>query len=82
MKIHPKVPIYLTRYIKKKKTLCNTLSWGNWNSGFVKLGVWWAEQDINYNSAGCKSCFGGNYSREETIQERKVFPEIWYYFAM
>ena len=35
----------MTCYIKKKKTLCNTLDWGNWYSGFVKLGVWWAEQD-------------------------------------
>ena len=26
-------------YIKKEKPLCNTLNWGNWNSGFVKLGV-------------------------------------------
>ena len=31
---------------KKKKTLCNTLNWGNWNSGFIKLGVRWAERDI------------------------------------
>ena len=29
----------------KKKTLCNTLNWGNWNSGDVKLGVRWAERD-------------------------------------
>ena len=35
-----------TRYIKKKKTLCNTLNWGNWYSGFLKLGVRWAERDI------------------------------------
>ena len=35
----------ITHYIKKKKTLCNTLNWGNWNSGFVKLGVRWAERD-------------------------------------
>ena len=26
-------------------TLCNILNWGNWNSGFVKLGVRWAERD-------------------------------------
>ena len=32
-------------YIKKKKTLCNTLNWGSWDSGMVKLGVWWAEWD-------------------------------------
>ena len=31
----------------RKKTLCNTLNWENWNSGFEKLGVRWAEQDIN-----------------------------------
>ena len=37
----------ITLYIKKKEeTLCNTLNWGNWNSGFVKLDVWWAEGDI------------------------------------
>ena len=36
-----------TSYIKKKKTLCNTLNWGNWNSGFVKLGVGWAERNIS-----------------------------------
>ena len=35
-----------TLYMKKKKTLCNTLNWGNWNSGFVKLGVRWAKRDI------------------------------------
>ena len=43
---------------KKKKTLCNTLNWGDWNSGFVKLVVWWAEQDIsflNYHTALPKS---------------------------
>ena len=42
--MHPNANI--TCYIKKKKPLCNTLNWGNWNSGFVKLGVWWAERDI------------------------------------
>ena len=31
---------------KKEKILCNTLTWGNWNSGFVKLVGWWAEQDV------------------------------------
>ena len=30
-------------YVKKKKTLCNTLNCWNWNSGVVKLVVWWAE---------------------------------------
>ena len=30
----------------RKKPLCNTLNWGNWNSGFLKLGVRWAERDI------------------------------------
>ena len=35
--IHPKMPI--TVILKRKKnTLCNTLNWGNWNSGFVKIG--------------------------------------------
>ena len=29
----------ITCYIQKKKPLCNTLNWGNWNSGFVKLAV-------------------------------------------
>ena len=38
----------ITQYTKKKKRLCNTLNWGNWNSGFVKLGVRWAERDT-YN---------------------------------
>ena len=32
-------------YIKKRETLCNNLNWGNWNSGFGKLGVRWAERD-------------------------------------
>ena len=47
----------MTCYIKKKNTFCHTLNWGNWNSGFAKLGVRWAEQDtclhnscINLNS--------------------------------
>ena len=31
---------------KRKKPLCNTLNWGIWNSGFVGLGVWWAERDF------------------------------------
>ena len=31
---------------KKYKTLCDTLNSGNWNLGFVKLVVRWAEQDI------------------------------------
>ena len=35
----------ISRYIKKKKPLCNNLNRGNWNSGFVKLGFWWAERD-------------------------------------
>ena len=34
-----------TLYTKKIKTLCNTLKLGNWNSGFVKLVVQWAERD-------------------------------------
>ena len=33
-------------YIKKNQQLCNTLNWGNWNKGFVKLAVPWAERDI------------------------------------
>ena len=32
---------------KKKKTLCQALNWGNWNFGFVKLGVRWTERDIS-----------------------------------
>ena len=40
----------VTHYIKKKRLLCNTLNQGNWNSGFVKLVVWWAERDTcNWN---------------------------------
>ena len=39
--IHPKMPIYLV--ILKRKTLCNTLNWGNWNSGLVKLRVRWGQ---------------------------------------
>ena len=35
----------ITLYIKKIKTLCNTLNWRNWNSGFVKLGIQWVAQD-------------------------------------
>ena len=37
----------ITLYIKKIKTLCKILNWGNWNSGFIKLGVRWAERDIH-----------------------------------
>ena len=44
------MPIYLV--ILKRKTLCNTLNWGNWNSGLVKLGVQWAEQDRNKEKSG------------------------------
>ena len=40
----------ITLYIKKEKPLCYTINWGNWNSGFVKLGVRWAERDISLNS--------------------------------
>ena len=29
----------ITRYIKKERTLCNTLNWGNLSSGLIKLGV-------------------------------------------
>ena len=36
---------YSSLYLIEKNPLCNTLNWGNWNSGFVKLGVWWAERD-------------------------------------
>ena len=42
----------ITLYTKKIKALCNTLNWGNWNSGFVKLVVRWAERDtfiMHYN---------------------------------
>ena len=35
----------ITCYIKKKKTLCNTLNGGNWNLGFVELGARWAKRD-------------------------------------
>ena len=37
---------YNSLYQKKQKKLGNTFSWGNWNSGFVKLGVRWAERDV------------------------------------
>jgi hypothetical protein len=37
----------ITRYIKKKNTLSNTLNAVNQNSGFVKLGVRWAERDMS-----------------------------------
>ena len=30
---------------KKEKNTLQHLKLGNWNSGFVKLGVWWAERD-------------------------------------
>ena len=46
VKIHPKMPKQLFVSNRKKKTLCYTLNRGKWNSGFVKLGVWWAERDI------------------------------------
>ena len=49
---------------KKKKTLCNTLDWGNWNSGFVKLGIWCDERDkrimkmnIFYDWPSCRNFF-------------------------
>ena len=32
---------------EKKKTLCNSLNWGNWILGFIKLDVRWAERGIN-----------------------------------
>ena len=35
----------ITRYVKKKKLICNTLNWGSWNLGFVKLSARWAERD-------------------------------------
>ena len=35
----------ITLYTQKIKALCNTLNWGNWNLGFVKLVVRWAERD-------------------------------------
>ena len=38
----------ISKYTQKcqyKKTLCNTLNWGSWNSEFVKWGVHWAEWD-------------------------------------
>ena len=38
------MPIWLV--ILRRKALCNTLNWGYWNSGFVKLGVRWAECGI------------------------------------
>ena len=44
--LHPQMAYYITLCIKKIKTLCNTLDWGNWNSEFVKLLVWWVERDI------------------------------------
>ena len=35
--------------------LCDeTLNWGNWNSGFVKLGVRWAEWDRDHESFNLK----------------------------
>ena len=47
--------VNMTHYIKKKNhSLCNTLNWGNWNSGFVILGVRWAERDIR--SVTAKKC--------------------------
>ena len=51
IKTRPKMPIYLV--ILKKKALCNTLNWGNWISGFVKLAVRWAEWDIKWENAEC-----------------------------
>ena len=43
------MPIYVTLCQKNIKALCNTLNWGNWDSGFGKLGVRWAERDISHN---------------------------------
>ena len=43
IKIHPKT-----------HTLCNTLNWGNQNSGFVKLGVRWTEQDKSHEHEAAK----------------------------
>ena len=48
----------ITSYIKKKKTLCKTLNWGNWNWGFIKLGVRWAERDNKQEYLKKKSCVG------------------------
>ena len=38
----------MTNYTKRKNPLCNTINWANWNLGFVKLGVRWAERDNNF----------------------------------
>ena len=49
--------------------LCNTLNWGNWNLGFVKLVVWWAERDIvdgrNPTEADRPECKG--YENFDTV---------------
>ena len=37
------MPIHITLFIKRDKTLCNTLNWWNWNSEFKKLVVRWAD---------------------------------------
>ena len=42
----------ITHYIKKKEPLCNTLDLGNWDSGFVKLGIPWAEWDKSMIKVG------------------------------
>ena len=45
----------ITHYVKKKRKKTNTLNWGSWNSGFVKLGVRWAESDNSFDDLALPS---------------------------
>ena len=52
------MPIYLV-ILKKKKGHCNTLDWGNSNSGFVKLGVNYEIGFISKNMRSVTHCLYG-----------------------
>ena len=47
----------------KVKTLCNTLNWGKWNSGFIKLGVRWADWDNIFGNFESKLALGCGLSK-------------------
>ena len=62
-------------YIKEIKTLCNTLNRGNWNSGFVKLVVWWAERDIHFTALWKETTPRKIKNRKSSFQNNLFFQE-------
>ena len=68
------------RLISKYNQKCqyNTLNWGNWNSGFVKLGVWWAEQDPIFLLFSKKHSFPHFCLRSKQHQKKCIiWKEFW-----